>query len=115
MGADGAPRVEVEGVLAAVRARDVEVILVGDEERLRGELRALGGSGKGLTVRHAPDVITMDDAPSMAVKQKKKSSMRVCFDLVKAGEAAAGGSAGETRGPRGRRGVARGRAPAGRP
>ena len=38
----------------------------------------------------------MDDAPSMAVKQKKKSSMRVCFDLVKAGEADAVVSAGNS-------------------
>ena len=47
-------------------------------------------------IRHAPDVITMHDAPSMAVKQKKKSSMRVCFDLVKAGEADAVVSAGNS-------------------
>jgi glycerol-3-phosphate acyltransferase PlsX len=47
-------------------------------------------------VRHAPDVITMHDPPSMAVKQKKQSSMRVCFDLVKAGEADAVVSAGNS-------------------
>ena len=35
MGSDAAPRVEVEGVVAAVRARGMEVILVGDETRLR--------------------------------------------------------------------------------
>ena len=49
-----------------------------------------------IAVRHAPEVITMHDAPSMAVKQKKKSSMRVCFDLVKAGEADAVVSAGNS-------------------
>ena len=49
-----------------------------------------------IVVRHAPDVITMHDSPSMAVKQKKKSSMRVCFDLVKAGEADAVVSAGNS-------------------
>jgi glycerol-3-phosphate acyltransferase PlsX len=38
----------------------------------------------------------MHDAPSMAVKQKKKSSMRMCFDLVKAGEADAVVSAGNS-------------------
>ncbi|HXI57745.1 MAG TPA: phosphate acyltransferase PlsX [Polyangia bacterium] len=96
MGADGAPRVEVEGVISAVRARDVEVTLVGDEARLRRELEALGAPRKGITVLHAPDVITMDDAPSMAVKQKKKSSMRMCFDLVKSGEADAVVSAGNS-------------------
>lgn len=97
MGSDGAPRVEVEGVLAAVRSGQVFVILVGDEARLREELQALGGAGEAnIEVRHAPEVITMDDAPSMAVKQKKKSSMRICFDLVKSGEADAAVSAGNS-------------------
>jgi glycerol-3-phosphate acyltransferase PlsX len=96
MGSDAAPRVEVEGVVAAVRARAMEVILVGDEPRLRAELRALGAERDPIVVRHAPDVITMHDAPSMAVKQKKKSSMRICFDLVKSGEADAVVSAGNS-------------------
>jgi glycerol-3-phosphate acyltransferase PlsX len=96
MGSDAAPRVEVEGVLAAVRAQNVEVILVGDEPRLRAELKALGAGRERIVVRHAPDVITMHDSPSMAVKQKKQSSMRVCFDMVKAGEAEAVVSAGNS-------------------
>jgi glycerol-3-phosphate acyltransferase PlsX len=98
MGSDAAPRVELEGVLAAVRSRGVQVILVGDEARLRAELAALGANDKRdpIVVRHAPDVITMHDSPSMAVKQKKQSSMRVCFDLVKAGEADAVVSAGNS-------------------
>ena len=96
MGADGAPRVEVEGIVSAVRERDVEVILLGDESRLRRELKVLGAEGERVSVRHAPEVITMHDAPSMAVKQKKKSSMRMCFDLVKAGEADAVVSAGNS-------------------
>ena len=97
MGSDAAPRVELEGVLAAVRARGVQVTLVGDEPRLRAGLAALGATDKDrIVIRHAPDVITMHDAPSMAVKQKKQSSMRVCFDLVKAGEADAVVSAGNS-------------------
>ena len=96
MGSDAAPRVEVEGVLDAVRAKNVEVILVGDEPRLRAELKALGAGRESIVIRHAPDVITMHDAPSMAVKQKKQSSMRVCFDMVKAGEADAVVSAGNS-------------------
>jgi len=96
MGADAAPRVEVEGVLAAVRERGTDVILVGDEPRLRAELAALGAGNERIAVRHAPEVITMHDPPSMAVKQKKKSSMRVCFDLVKGGEADAVVSAGNS-------------------
>lgn len=97
MGADGAPRSEVQGVVSAVRSNQVDVILLGDEPRLRQELAALGAvDDPHIQVRHAPEVITMDDAPSMAVKQKKKSSMRLCFDLVKAGEADAVVSAGNS-------------------
>jgi glycerol-3-phosphate acyltransferase PlsX len=96
MGADAAPRVEVEGVLAAVRERGTDVVLVGDEPRLRAEIKALGADPGRITIRHAPEVITMHDSPSMAVKQKKKSSMRICFDMVKAGEADAVVSAGNS-------------------
>lgn len=97
MGADDAPRSEVQGVVSAVRADRVDVILLGDEPVLRRELAALGAANEPrIQVRHAPEVITMDDAPSMAVKQKKKSSMRLCFDLVKAGEADAVVSAGNS-------------------
>jgi phosphate acyltransferase len=97
MGADGAPRVEVEGVVSAAREHDISVILVGDEARVRHELAALGAAGDArIEVRHATQVITMDDAPSMAVKQKKQSSMRICFDLVKAKEADALVSAGNS-------------------
>jgi glycerol-3-phosphate acyltransferase PlsX len=96
MGADAAPRVEVEGVVAAVRERGVEVILVGDEPRLRAEIKALGAEREKIAIQHASEVITMHDAPSMAVKQKKKSSMRMCFDLVKTGQADAVISAGNS-------------------
>ncbi|HEX2656787.1 MAG TPA: phosphate acyltransferase PlsX [Polyangia bacterium] len=97
MGADGAPRVEVEGVVSAVRAHEVSVILVGDEARVRRELESLGAADDPrIQLRHAPEAITMDDAPSMAVKQKKQSSMRICFDLVKSKEADAVVSAGNS-------------------
>jgi phosphate acyltransferase len=95
MGADAAPRVEVEGVVAAVNETDLEVVLVGDEARVRPLLEAAGARQR-IEVRHAPEVIAMDDSPSIAVKQKKQSSMRVCFDLVKAGEADAVVSAGNS-------------------
>ncbi|MSP61731.1 MAG: phosphate acyltransferase PlsX [Myxococcales bacterium] len=94
MGGDEAPLPEVEGSLAAVEDRELEVILVGDEPRLR---ELLGGrSHPRLTLRHASQVIAMDDPPSAAVKSKKDSSMRVCFDLARRGEAQAVLSAGNS-------------------
>jgi phosphate acyltransferase len=98
MGADASPRVEVEGALSAVREADVQIVLVGDEERIRralGEAAPMGVPAR-VSVQHAPEVITMHDPPSIAVKQKKRSSMRVCFDLLKAGEVDALISAGNS-------------------
>jgi glycerol-3-phosphate acyltransferase PlsX len=98
MGADAAPRAEVEGVLWALREADVEIVLVGDEGQVR---RALDGAASGgwadrVRLQHAPEVITMHDSPAIAVRHKKKSSMRVCFDLAKAGEVDALVSAGNS-------------------
>jgi glycerol-3-phosphate acyltransferase PlsX len=98
MGADSAPRVEVEGVLSAIREADVDIVLVGDEARVGTALAAAAQAGERERVRvlHAPEAITMNDSPSIAVKQKKKSSMRLCFDLAKAGEVDALVSAGNS-------------------
>jgi glycerol-3-phosphate acyltransferase PlsX len=98
MGADNAPRVEVEGALSAVGEADVEIVLVGDEARLHKLLGELSPRGlpSGLSVQHAPEVITMHDSPGIAVRQKKQSSMRICFDLVKSREADALVSAGNS-------------------
>ena len=87
MGGDHAPGPEVEGAVAAVRERLAEVVLVGDEPRLRELLGKHGGIRPGLTIRHATQVITMDDHPSVAAKSKKDSSMRVAFDLAQRGRA----------------------------
>src|SRR5262249_37544132 len=88
---------EVEGAVAAVRERIARVILVGDEARVRGELARHGADGlEGLTVRHASEVIRMEDHPAVAAKGKKDSSMRVAFELAKEGTADAVVSAGNS-------------------
>jgi glycerol-3-phosphate acyltransferase PlsX len=96
MGTDQAPAAELEGTVAAVRERGARVILVGDEARLHAGLRSLGAAALGIEVRHASQVITMHDAPAQVVRKKTDSSMRVCFDLVKRGEASAVVSAGNS-------------------
>ena len=62
MGGDHAPRSEVEGALHAARERELEVILVGDEARLREHLGER--THPRLHVRHASQVIAMDDPPA---------------------------------------------------
>jgi len=49
-----------------------------------------------LTIHHASQVVMMDDSPSLALRNKKDSSMRVAINLVKEGAAQACVSAGNT-------------------
>jgi len=83
MGGDLAPAATVEGALRAHRERGLEVLLVGDEPRLRTELRRLGAGESELRVHHASEVVEMDESPGQALRRKRDSSMRVCFDLCK--------------------------------
>jgi glycerol-3-phosphate acyltransferase PlsX len=98
MGADAAPRVEVEGVLSAVREADLEVVLVGDEQKVRRTLAEVAPDGvpERVRIQHASEVITMHDPPAAVVRQKKNSSMRLCFDLAKARDVDALVSAGNS-------------------
>jgi len=76
---------------------DTTLILVGDETRLNAELKRLKQPpNEHLVIQHASQVVTMDEAPAQALRGKKDSSMRVAINLVKAGEADAAVSAGNT-------------------
>ncbi len=95
MGGDYGPRVTVPAALAALRQHsDLSVILVGLEDQLRPLLK--GDEGGRVTVRHASEVVGMDESPALAMRNKKDSSMRVAINLVKSGEANACVSAGNT-------------------
>lgn len=77
------------------RDRDVDLVLVGDEEAIRQELGEKD-LGARLTIRHASQTVGMDELPSKALRNKKDSSMRVAIDLVKEGTAGGCVSAGNT-------------------
>lgn len=98
MGGDHGPSVTVPATLAFLGAQTAaNAILVGREDALRA---ALGGRGvefgERLKLRNATEVVTMDDPPAIAMRNKKDSSMRVAIDLVKSGEADGAVSAGNT-------------------
>ena len=92
MGGDRAPTETVAGAIAA-SAQGVDVVLVGDEAAIAGQLRTLGAD---LPVVHAPDVIAMADDPARAVRDKPESSVAVCARLVRSGDADGFVSAGST-------------------
>jgi len=95
MSGDLGPEAVVPAALDALgRYDDIELVLVGDESRIR---ERIGGSPPGrLSIVHTTEVVTMDDAPAQALRTKKDSSMRVAIDLVKSGEVDAAVSAGNT-------------------
>ena len=96
MGGDNAPHVEVEGAVAAAREFGVPVTLVGDRDKVQAELARHNTAGLDIKVWHASEVVGMHDSASDAVRKKKDSSIRVAFELVKGGEAAAVVSAGNS-------------------
>jgi phosphate acyltransferase len=95
MGGDHAPRAAVEGAVCAARG-GIGVLLVGDRRSLERELAVIGGVPAGLEVVHAEEVVTMDDPATAPIRQKRRSSLRVCADLVAAGRAGAMVTAGNT-------------------
>jgi len=95
MGGDHAPGAIVQGAINAAR-KGLEVILVGPEARVREELRHRGGASLPISVHHASEVVEMDDHPGQAMRRKRDNSIRVCFDLVRKGEACGMVSAGNS-------------------
>ena len=95
MGGDHGPAVTVPAALDFLRKyEDSAVILVGIEDQIRSHLAGVGHPR--LKIRHASEVVGMDESPALAIRNKKDSSMRVAIDLVKSGEADACVSAGNT-------------------
>jgi len=96
MGGDYAPSVVVEGAVDAARDLDIPVILVGDKERIEAELSKYDTKGLPISIKHTTEVIGMGESAVQAVRNKKDSSLRVCFELVRDGEAEAVVSAGNS-------------------
>lgn len=97
MGGDHGPSVVVPAALAAVSVHpDLVVTLVGDQDVLEKELARHRGAGERVRIHHASERVAMDELPSLALRTKKDSSMRVAVNLVKQGDAQACVSAGNT-------------------
>ena len=96
MGGDRAPRVIVDGAVAAAREFDYDLMLVGDKTILRRELSRYRRYPDNILIEHASEVIAMDEPPAVSVRRKRNSSIAVGIDLMKRGEADAFISAGNT-------------------
>jgi phosphate acyltransferase len=96
MGGDHAPEAIIEGAIAAARELHIPVTLVGDRDKITHELGRHRVRDLPIHVRHASQVVEMEDSPVEGLRRKRDSSIRVGFGLVKSGDADAFVSAGNS-------------------
>lgn len=96
MGGDHAPAAVIAGAVAAARAYGIPVTLTGPEEAVSRGLAEHGPPPPDLEIVYASDVIGMAEHVSAGTRHRRDSSIAVGVGLVKAGEAAAFFSAGNT-------------------
>ncbi|MBO1924198.1 phosphate acyltransferase PlsX [Thiomicrorhabdus sp. 6S3-12] len=97
MGGDHGLSVTVPASIDALdKFSDIHIVLVGKQDEIEQQLSAYQYDSSRLTVVHAEQVVEMDDLPSKALRNKRKSSMRIALNLVKEDEAQACVSAGNT-------------------
>ncbi len=96
MGGDHAPHVNVDAAIAAAREFGISSLLVGASARLEKLLAESGYRGSDIDIVEAPEVITMADPATAAVRRKRNSSIRVAADCVRDGRAGGLVSAGHT-------------------
>lgn len=98
MGGDNAPLEIVKGALEAHDKLGVEIILVGSGEEILRCFQNLGMGNlpDGVSVVNATQVVTMEDDPAKACREKKDSSMTVALNMLRDGIGEAVVSAGNT-------------------
>ena len=83
-GGDYAPYEIVAGAVKALQENQtLELVLVGDKDKITEILQKLVFVSDRLEIVHAPDVVTMDDVPTVAIRTKKTSSIVVAYDYLK--------------------------------
>jgi len=98
MGGDHGPVEIIPAALISLKKhKTLKLILVGREEVINEVLLEHGAEiNARLQVKHAAEIVEMHEAPALALRMKKDSSMRVAIELVKDEQAHACVSSGNT-------------------
>lgn len=98
MGGDNAPDEIVKGAVDACEQLGVDIILTGQGEAILRTLDKMGRKElpKGMEIANATEVISMDEDPVAAIRDKKDSSLSVGLALLRDGHGDALVSAGST-------------------
>ena len=95
-GGDNAPVEILKGAAKAIAAYDCDILLTGDEEKIRQAAQENGISLDRMEIVHAADVMTMEDHPKSILREHKECSMAVALRLLAEGKGDAVVSAGST-------------------
>lgn len=100
-GGDYAPHEIVLGCIQALQNNpELNLVLSGDKDQLEKELLNDMFANDRLEIIHAPDIITNNEAPALAIRQKPSSSIVVAYDYLRTNDDAIGlvsaGSTGAT-------------------
>lgn len=96
MGGDHAPQVNVDGSVAAAREFGISSLLVGNARELSRLLSDSGYRGREIELVDAPEVVTMHEPATAALRKKRNSSIRIAANCVRDGRAEGLVSAGHT-------------------
>lgn len=96
MGGDQAPAAVVRGAVEAAARLGVEIVLAGQPEVVNRELAALGAHPRNVSVLPAAEVVGMEEHPTVAVREKRQSSIALGLREVRGQRAEAFVSAGNT-------------------
>lgn len=96
MGGDFAPGICVDGTCQMAAESKAKFILVGDEDKIKDELKKHSYNKDQIIIVHTPDEITMEDSPKIAIKEKPNASVLLAARLLSEAKADAMVSAGST-------------------
>jgi len=96
MGGDYAPEEVVKGAVLALEERNLKIIFLGDEEKIKEELKEYKFKKNNFTIINCKESIATGEFPISALRKKKESSIMVGMDLLKNNQADAFISAGNS-------------------
>ena len=75
MGSDTHPLPDVEGAVMAAREYNLEIILVGDESKIKPALDKQNTEGLKIRIVNAPEMLTMEDkGENLVLKARAKDA-----------------------------------------
>ncbi len=97
MGGDNAPHEIVNGCIDAINEQDgFDIMLIGDKEKIGRTIKERKFESSRLIIKHTTEIITNEDSPTKAIKNKKDSSMVAGFNFIKENKGDVFLSAGNT-------------------